>query len=195
MRHAKEMQDIAYELEIRHHMTELQCIYGNGGPGMPPEERAALGESRREKIDLSDAIYVVDMNGCIGEATQREIDYAKEQGKEVILHSQFVLQDKKNEPAVTALFLGTCACDFSPRLKDEFKDCFDKDARRASALLGNDAYLIDCGPHTLDSLRIAGKSMEPITDIFITHIHYDHFTAGNIAKIAEGKKKPLRPST
>ena len=46
---------------------------------------------------------------------------------------------------MNALFLGTCACDYSPKLKTEFADTFDFDARRSSAFLLNGRYLIDCG--------------------------------------------------
>ena len=89
-------------------------------------------------------------------------------------------------------FLGTCAADFSPKLKTEFVDCFDKNARRSSAALINGRYLIDCGVHTIDSLRIAGISLENITDVFFTHLHGDHFQAANLAKIAEAKSDILR---
>lgn len=88
-------------------------------------------------------------------------------------------------------FLGTCACDFSPRLKDECADRFDLDARRSSCALLDGHILIDCGIHALDSLRIAQIPTENITDIFITHLHGDHYRSANIAKIAEGRDKPL----
>lgn len=90
------------------------------------------------------------------------------------------------------LFLGTCACDFSPRLKDECKDKFDKDARRASALLINGRVLVDAGMHILDSLRIAEISLENITDLLITHLHKDHFDPENIRQIAAAKPEKLR---
>ena len=89
-------------------------------------------------------------------------------------------------------FLGTCAADFSPKLKTEFVDCFDKNARRSSCALIEGRYLIDCGVHTIDCLRIAGISLENITDIFFTHLHPDHFQAQNVAKIAAAKSEPLR---
>lgn len=89
-------------------------------------------------------------------------------------------------------FLGTCACDFSPKLENEFKNCFDKDARRSSALLVNDTILIDCGIHTLESLDILKIPYEQITDVLITHTHDDHYIPENIAKIAENREKPLR---
>ena len=192
MRFAKEMQEIAYELEIHHGMNVLQCVCNAQGGPPAREEMEVLGQIHYKKIDLSDAIYVLDMDGKIGEATQREIEYARARGKEVIFHTEFVAQNQKDEPTVEALFLGTCACDFSPKLKTEYKDCFDKDARRASVLLFDDTYMIDCGPHALESLRIAGKDIAKITDIFISHIHYDHFTSGHIKAIAEGREKPLR---
>ena len=89
-------------------------------------------------------------------------------------------------------FLGTCACDFSPRLKDELCDRFDPDARRSSALLVGETLLIDCGIHTLESLRIAGKDTRKISDILITHLHGDHYNADNIRAIASGEREPLR---
>ena len=64
-------------------------------------------------------------------------------------------------------FLGTCACDFSPKLTGEFKDKFDPDARRASSVLVNGNILIDCGPHCCNSLDIIKKDYSEITDIFI----------------------------
>lgn len=90
------------------------------------------------------------------------------------------------------LFLGTCACDFTDRLENEFKDRFDKDERRASSLLINGRYLIDCGMHILDSLRIAGVDASKITDVFITHLHDDHFNAENVGKIAKESATPLK---
>lgn len=90
------------------------------------------------------------------------------------------------------LFLGTCACDFSPRLETELKDSFDFDARRASSILINKNILIDCGPHCIDSLRIAGADMSKITDIFISHTHCDHFNLQSIEKIAAAASSRVR---
>ena len=89
-------------------------------------------------------------------------------------------------------FLGTAAANFSPRLKTDCKDCFDKDARRASCMLIGENYLVDCGMYVMESIRIAGVDMSKITDIFVTHLHADHFIAGHVAQIAAGKEKPLR---
>lgn len=94
--------------------------------------------------------------------------------------------------AFEVLFLGTCACDFSPKLKTEFKDNFDFDARRSSSVLVNGKFLIDCGIHCMDSLRIADVDISLITDIFVTHLHSDHYNPEHINLIAQGKRQPLR---
>lgn len=88
--------------------------------------------------------------------------------------------------------MGTCACDYSPKLKDEFKDKFDFDARRSSCLLINGRVLVDCGDHTLDCLRIAKVNKSAVTDVVITHLHSDHFRAENIEKLAYETKSKLR---
>ena len=73
------------------------------------------------------------------------------------------------------LFLGTCACDYSPLLQTTYKDVFDKNARRFSCALINGRYLLDCGQHCLDELRIAKIDLAQITDVFVTHFHSDHY--------------------
>ena len=90
------------------------------------------------------------------------------------------------------LFLGTCACDYSPRLKTDLADRFDDDARRSSSMLIDGRYLVDCGDHTLDSLRIAEIDPRGITDVFITHLHHDHYNASHIEKIALAASRRLR---
>ncbi|NLC88751.1 MAG: hypothetical protein GX681_01635, partial [Clostridiaceae bacterium] len=40
------------------------------------------------KIDICDAVYIVDIDGYIGESVADEILYAKENGKEIIFHSE-----------------------------------------------------------------------------------------------------------
>lgn len=42
-----------------------------------------LGEMHKRKIDMSDEIFVINVNGYIGESTRSEIKYAEETGKKV----------------------------------------------------------------------------------------------------------------
>ena len=90
------------------------------------------------------------------------------------------------------LFLGTCACDYSPLLQTTYKDVFDKNARRSSCALIDGRYLIDCGYHCLEELRIAKIDLAQITDIFVTHFHSDHYNVECISQIAKASDRTLR---
>ena len=90
------------------------------------------------------------------------------------------------------LFLGTCACDYSPLLQTTYKDTFDKNARRSSCALVNGRYLIDCGDHCLEELRIANVNLAQITDVFVTHFHRDHYNVDCISQIAKASNRTLR---
>lgn len=54
------------------------------------EEFNMLGKMHKEKIKLSDAIFVVDVNSYIGESTKKEIDFAKSLNKEVMYYTDLV---------------------------------------------------------------------------------------------------------
>lgn len=42
-----------------------------------------LDDMHKRKIDLADAIYVINVGGYIGESTRSEIDYARRHGKQI----------------------------------------------------------------------------------------------------------------
>lgn len=88
-------------------------------------------------------------------------------------------------------FLGTGAADY-PADFESTKNKFSKDIRRASCVLINNQFLVDCGPHVLESLKIKGCSPSEITDIFITHTHSDHYDVNNIEKIARKANKAVK---
>ena len=56
---------------------------------------SALESAHFRKIELSDAIYVVDIQGYIGDQVSKEITFAKGLGKEVIYHSIFQTEGYK----------------------------------------------------------------------------------------------------
>ena len=43
-----------------------------------------LDDMHKRKIDMADAIYVINVGGYIGSSTRSEIEYAKKQGKQVL---------------------------------------------------------------------------------------------------------------
>ena len=48
------------------------------------EQRKIFADAHKKRIDLSDAVFVVNKNGYIGSSTKSEIEYAKASGKEII---------------------------------------------------------------------------------------------------------------
>ena len=51
--------------------------------GITPEQKIALDELHKRKIDLADEVFVINVGGYIGESTASEIEYAIAQGKPV----------------------------------------------------------------------------------------------------------------
>jgi hypothetical protein len=43
-----------------------------------------LDDMHKRKIDMADAIYVINVGGYIGSSTQSEIEYARANGKQVL---------------------------------------------------------------------------------------------------------------
>jgi len=64
----------------------LQCVYCEENVVPTEEELVRLAEAHYRKIDLADGIYVVNIDGYIGAAVKREIEYAEKLGKEVLYH-------------------------------------------------------------------------------------------------------------
>ena len=54
------------------------------------EQLIKLKEAHFKRIELSDAILVVNINNYIGESTNLEIDYAKKLGKEIIYYTDII---------------------------------------------------------------------------------------------------------
>lgn len=86
MKFAEEMKRIAYQLEIEKGYNILQCVYIDKHIQLNNEEILLLEKAHYKKIDISDGIYVVNINGYIGESVKKEIEYAKKHNKEVIYH-------------------------------------------------------------------------------------------------------------
>ena len=86
MRFSKEMMKIAEELELKDGYAVIQCVYNVDGQKYEGINASILDKIHRKKIDISEAIYVVNIDGYIGNSTRNEIEYAKNNGKEVIYH-------------------------------------------------------------------------------------------------------------
>ena len=61
-------------------------LFGHSGDNEVWAEgmKAMLDDMHKRKIDMADAIYVINVGGYIGESTRSEIDYAKKHGKQIL---------------------------------------------------------------------------------------------------------------
>jgi hypothetical protein len=55
----------------------------HGGEALEQEVADMLDELHLRKIDLADEVFILNVNGYIGESTSKEIEYAKKQGKPI----------------------------------------------------------------------------------------------------------------
>ena len=90
MKFENEMKQIAFQLETKYKICVLQCVYNEDDKELSTAEIEFLNKSHFKKIEISDAVYIVNINEYIGEQVKKEIAYAKKFGKEVILHTDFI---------------------------------------------------------------------------------------------------------
>lgn len=92
MKFVQEMMEISEKIELQGNVV-LMPIYNPSKPNKESftnEEILILDKMHRERIKLSDAILVVNVNGYIGNSTKSEIEYAKSLNKEVIYYTDLI---------------------------------------------------------------------------------------------------------
>lgn len=83
----EEIKKVSFDMELRGNCV-LSIIYPVGDKNSVTEEQLnVLGIMHKEKIKMSDAILVVDVDNYIGSSTKEEIKYAQSLGKEVMYYS------------------------------------------------------------------------------------------------------------
>lgn len=81
----KEIMKVSEQLELEGNCV-LSIIYPTGEvkDKFTKEEIQLLGELHKQKIRMSDAIFVVNVNGYIGDGVKKEIEYANSLEKEIL---------------------------------------------------------------------------------------------------------------
>ena len=72
MKFEKEMQRIAFLLETKHDLNVLQCVYNTDNLEISEKERSFVKNEHFRKIELSDAIYVVDIKDILAIRFQKK---------------------------------------------------------------------------------------------------------------------------
>ena len=84
-----EIMKVAMQMELAGNVILIPIFPTNDDKDACTEEEInILGKMHKEKIKLSDAILVVNVNGYIGNSTKSEIEYAKLQNKEILYLEQ-----------------------------------------------------------------------------------------------------------
>ena len=74
--------EVQKALTITGHIVITPGEYSKAeGEELPEETLKMFKELHKQKIDMADAIFVINYNGYIGESTKEEIEYAKSQNK------------------------------------------------------------------------------------------------------------------
>ncbi|HOP65755.1 MAG TPA: hypothetical protein PLX66_01860 [Bacilli bacterium] len=87
----KEIMEISEKMELKGN-----CFLTPIFPTKPnkddytEDEILVFGKMHKEKIKLSDAILVVNVNGYIGNSTNSEIEYAKLLNKEILYYTDII---------------------------------------------------------------------------------------------------------
>ena len=87
MRFSKQMQEIALVLEVKQGYCVLTPV-GEKTVQTSEKEIEKLAQAHFKKIDISDAVYVVNIGGYVGESVLKEVRYAQEHNKEIIYHEK-----------------------------------------------------------------------------------------------------------
>ena len=86
-RFKKEMIDITEKLTLEGNCVLMPNeLSRSNKDDYSQEEALMIDKMHKEKIKLSDAILVVNVDGYIGSSTKNEIEYAKSLNKEIIYY-------------------------------------------------------------------------------------------------------------
>ena len=99
-RFKKEIEAVAHDLTLQGHIVLAPCVFHHHeDEEMPIEIKIQLDNLHKEKINMSDAIFVVNVDGYIGESTYGEIDWANRMKKQVFFLVEPPKQEENEESA------------------------------------------------------------------------------------------------
>lgn len=86
MKFASQMVKIALDLERKFGWCVLQCVYDFENTQLSKDEITKIKNAHFKRIEISDAIYVLNIDKYVGESVKKEIDFAQKHGKQIIFH-------------------------------------------------------------------------------------------------------------
>jgi len=80
----EEFERVNRELTLAGNIVISVGCFGHSGDVFSDEQKIMLDDIHKRKIDMADAIYVINKDGYIGASTRSEIKYAIAHGKQII---------------------------------------------------------------------------------------------------------------
>lgn len=80
----EEMMEIAEKLALNGNCVLTPIFPATKDLKISDNQLKNLKEAHFKRIELSDSIYVININNYIGESTKLEIEYAENLGKEIV---------------------------------------------------------------------------------------------------------------
>ena len=80
----EDFERINKELTLAGNIVISVGCFGHSGDTFTEEQKIMLDDIHKRKIDMADAIYVINKNGYIGSSTRSEIEYAMAHNKEIL---------------------------------------------------------------------------------------------------------------
>ena len=79
-----DFERINKELTLLGNIVISVGCFGHSGDTFTEEQKVMLDDIHKRKIDMADAIYIINKDGYIGASTRSEIQYAMRTGKQII---------------------------------------------------------------------------------------------------------------
>ena len=83
-RFKEDFERVNKELTLAGNIVISVGCFGHAGDVFTDEQKVMLDDIHKRKIDMADAIYVINKDGYIGSSTRSEIQYATRLGKEIM---------------------------------------------------------------------------------------------------------------
>ena len=83
-RFKEDFERVNKELTLAGNIVISVGCFGHAGDVFTDEQKVMLDDIHKRKIDMADAIYVINKDGYIGSSTRSEIQYATRLGKQIM---------------------------------------------------------------------------------------------------------------
>ena len=82
-----EFLKVQKDLSLKGYLVLSLGLFGHSGDDEAWVKKDLLDRVHKQKIDMSSAIFIIDVDGYVGESTKNEIEYAINRGKTVYFYS------------------------------------------------------------------------------------------------------------